>query len=452
MIGQNSRIKYNGEWQNGSVILQKLEGPIGDGEVEYPNGDRFEGSFHLSYAHIDGPAYAADGSYQFADGSVIEHAWINTSKDLERMDLIGVYRVYRAKGPDTITPFYCHKRNGIEVVLAETPYAVEWHEDGKIQELEMESYTFEQLDKDRSVLTVVLKDGTVVTQNGGKLEQNQYDNWVFGTCLRDSIQYPDGSSMDFYGYDVKYLRPFDGWFTMHETNGKCRQEVWENGQLVESKDEKWDESAAKTIELPDPFDKSHMLTAKVWNGHIEYNYKAWVYDGEMKDDRPEGFGVLVGDRPDTRGRRYEGEFKDGLCCGYGVFTYPAGGIEQFGQWVDGVFQETDVPTEPVMLHVVLSGDDSDDQWVEAKVGSFPYFTGFGGLRIDRVEKGCITFSDYGTVYLLTPGDTLRFSRELDGPEDSQGCVYESYDYFLRITWRQKMHNQRYHEIHQNKAE
>ena len=437
MIGKNSGITYKGGWQEGSVISQKLEGPFGNGVVMYPNGDRFDGFFHLSYAHINGPAYAADGKYHFANGSVIEHAWINTSKDLEHMDLIGVYRIKHTKGPDTITPFHCHKRNGIEVVLAETPYAIEWREDQQLQELEMESYTFEQLDNDRSVLTVVLKNGTVITQNSGKLEQNQYDHWIFQPCLHDSISYPDGTSMDFYGYDAKYLKPFDGWFTIHETNGKYHQEVWENGQLVDLKDEKWDESASKTIQLPEPFNNSHLMTAKVWNGHIEYYCKTWVYDGEMKNDRPEGFGVLIGDEVDTRGRRYEGEFKDGLCHGYGVFTYPEGGITQDGDWVNGVFQEADTPAEPIMLHVVLSGDDSDDQMVEAKVGNFPYFTGFGGLRIDRIEKRCITISDYGKVYLLTPGDTLRLKREIDGREDSQGCVYESYDYYLRITWRQK---------------
>lgn len=64
------------------------------------------------------------------------------------------------------------------------------------------------------------------------------------------------------------------------------------------------------------------MIAKVWNGHIEYDWKTWVYDGEMKDDRPEGFGVLVGNKGDTRGHRYEGEFKDGLCHGIGVLTYP----------------------------------------------------------------------------------------------------------------------------------
>ena len=157
----------------------------------------------------------------------------------------------------------------------------------------------------------------------------------------------------------------------------------------------------------------------------------------MKDDRPDGHGVLVGDDVDTRGRRYEGEFKDGLCHGIGTFTYPEGGIEQSGEWVEGVFQEKNAPTEPIMLKVVLSGDASDEQMVEAKVGKFPYFTGFGGLRIDRIEKDRITFSDYGTIYLLTPGETLYLHEEIEGDADHDGCVYDSEDYYLRIIWRKR---------------
>ena len=119
MRGKNSGIVYDGWFEFGDVIRQELKGPKGEGSVIYPNGDHFEGFFHLNYAHIYGPAYAADGKYTFADGSVIEHAWINTSDDLEVMDLIGIYPVKRAIGPDTITPFYRHKINGIEIVLSE---------------------------------------------------------------------------------------------------------------------------------------------------------------------------------------------------------------------------------------------------------------------------------------------------------------------------------------------
>lgn len=436
MIGKNNGIQYKGGWQHGSVILQKLEGPIGDGVVDYPNGDHFEGYFHLSYAHIDGPAYAADGRYSFADGSVIEHAWINTSKDVEIMDLIGVYRVRHPSGPDTITPFDRHKRNGLELILTEKPYAIEWHEGKKLQELEVDSYEFKQIDKDLSELTITLTNGTIVTQCSGKREQNEYDKWVFQTSLRGSILYPDGISLDYYGYNLKNLKPYNGWITVHSLNGKHHGEEWKNGALVQTHEETWDENAAKKIQLPDPFDPSDLVEALVWDGHIKYAYGRWLYDGDMKDDRPNGFGKLAGNFLDTRGRQYEGEFKDGLCHGHGVFTYPDGGFTQDGEWVKGVFQENEAPEGPIMLNVWLHGDDSDKQKVEAKIGTFPYFTGFGGLRIDRIEKRCITFAFYDEIKLLTPGETIHFHNEIDGPEDHDGCVYTSEDYYLDITWKE----------------
>lgn len=43
-------VKYIGKWQQKSVILEKLEGPIGEGSVEFPCGAKFEGCFHLSFA------------------------------------------------------------------------------------------------------------------------------------------------------------------------------------------------------------------------------------------------------------------------------------------------------------------------------------------------------------------------------------------------------------------
>ena len=435
MKNSNNGIVYQGEWQHGSVILQKLEGPIGDGIVKYPNGDRFEGRFHLSYAHINGPAYAADGKYTFADGSMIEHAWIDTSKDLEVMDLIGVYPIKHPQGPDTITPFHRNKRHGLELVLVEKPFAIEWHEGEKLQELAVASYEFQQKDKNRAELTIRLQDGTVITQYSGQLEQNQYDRWVFQTGLRGSILYPDGNSLDYFDYNLKFLQPYDGYVTVHSTNGKYHRERWENGELVELGDDQWDENGAKVLQLPDPFNKGDLVHALVWDGHIVYSYHRWLYDGDMADDRPNGIGVLVGDGGDTRGRRYEGEFKDGLCHGYGVFTYPAGGITQDGEWKEGLFQEDEAPSEPIMLNVWLYGDDSAKQTVEAQVGTFPYFTGFGGLRIDRIQRRCITFAFYGETKQLTPGQTVHFHSEIEGPEDHDGCVYESEDYYLDITWK-----------------
>lgn len=432
MIGKKSRINYIGDWQFGDTVRQELAGPIGEGIVEYPNGDKFKGFFLLNYAHINGPAYAAHGEYRFADGSVIEHAWINTSEDLEVMDLIGAYLVKHPQGPDTLTPFYRHKRNGIEVVLAEKPYAIEWYEGEKIQELEVDSYDYKPIDKDRSILTVALKDGTVIKHCSGDTELNDYNKRVFKTHFESEVHDPDGSFIDGYGYSFKGLKPYDGYLDVHSTNGKSHYETWKKGRRVKTEEERWDYHGAKRTELPEPFDKSHLMEAWVWDGHINYCSNTWIYDGDMKDGLPNGRGVLVG----TRDRRYEGGFKDGLCHGHGVFTYHESGIAQDGEWVEGVFQEKEAPDKPIMLNVWLSGDASDKQTVEAKVGDFPFFRGFGSLRIDRIEKRCITFSFFRDVYLLTPGESLDLDAEIDGPEDSQGCVYESYEYHLHITCKE----------------
>lgn len=237
-MSSKNKIVYQGKYQVSDTILQKLAGPYGEGVVDYPNGDHFEGFFHLNYAHINGPAYAADGRYQFADGSVIEHAWINTSADLKIMDLIGVYRIQHPHGPDTLTPFDRHKRHGLELVLAEKPYAIEWYEDEKVQELEVRSHTFEIIGKDIATLTITLKDGTVVMQKGGDVEPNGYGSYSFKTGLKGSISYPDGSSLEYFGYSLKYLKPYDGYVTAHETNGKYHEEEWAKGKMVQSLEEK----------------------------------------------------------------------------------------------------------------------------------------------------------------------------------------------------------------------
>ena len=285
------------------------------------------------------------------------------------------------------------------------------------------------------MLTITLKNGIIIEQRSGDLELNGYDKKVFKTHFESDIYYPDGSSVSYWGYPMKHLQPFHGYMTVHTTDGKCHEEKWDQGELVKLENEKWDYRGAKALQLPDPFNKGETVKAWVWNGHIEYSYNHWVYDGEMKDNRPEGKGILIGDDVGTRGRRYEGEFKDGLCHGYGVFTYPEGGITQDGEWKEGIFQEDEAPNEPIMLNVWLHGDDSKKQTVEAQVGTFPYFTGFGGLRIDRIQKRCITFAFYRETKQLSPGQTVHFHSEIEGPEDHDGCVYESDDYYLDITWK-----------------
>ena len=89
-----TEIIYKGDWQLKETIRQKLGGPVGNGEVWYPNGDKFKGYFHLNFACIDGPAYAAEGRYDFADGSYIEHAWLVTSSNRKTFFLTALQPVY----------------------------------------------------------------------------------------------------------------------------------------------------------------------------------------------------------------------------------------------------------------------------------------------------------------------------------------------------------------------
>ena len=126
MIIKTDKYTYNGGWQVGAAHLEKLEGPIDHGVIEYANGDRFEGNFQLPYMSIDGEAFTAKGEFRFADGSVIEQAWIvNTNNGGGSLE--GLYRIKHPDGPDTITPFSNHKRHGLEIVLAEKPYSIEWN-------------------------------------------------------------------------------------------------------------------------------------------------------------------------------------------------------------------------------------------------------------------------------------------------------------------------------------
>ena len=131
----STELIYKGDWQLADTILEKLAGPIGDGEVWYPNGDHFKGAFHLSYASINGPAYAADGRYEFADGSYIERAWIHTSKDKKPQwwGLHGVFRIHHPEGPDSIAMFLRGgKRYGFELFLGNKPWVNEWYANDSI--------------------------------------------------------------------------------------------------------------------------------------------------------------------------------------------------------------------------------------------------------------------------------------------------------------------------------
>jgi hypothetical protein len=115
-------------------------------------------------------------------------------------------------------------------------------------------------------------------------------------------------------------------------------------------------------------------------------------------------------------------------------------------WVNGAFQEENPATEPIVLHARHGhqswsiGGSSDWEYeesdIQVELGRLGVFIGFGSLKVERIEKNCITLSYHGSeTHLLTPGDTLRFYAEIEGREWSDGCVYDGDDYSLVITWQ-----------------
>lgn len=450
-------IIYKGGWQWGDTILEKLEGPIGDGEVCYPNGDRFKGAFHLSYASINGPAYAADGRYTFADGSYIERAWIHTSKEKmpQWWGLNGVFRIHHPQGPDSIAMFLRGgKRYGFELFLSEEPWVKEWYAGNLVvrysgpDELfyyEVVDYELDETSRvDCTMLRLTLRDGDKVyriEQQGGKYTANKYDNYIYEPSTHATVYLPNGDSLDHYGDGVRDFRPYDGYVDVHcAQTFMHRMEHWVKGELEDNREWKYDRRAAKHLKLPCPIFYDWMIEADVWpDGHIEY-MGGKSYDGKVADDMPEGVGVLT----DRDQGRYEGEFHKGRCHGKGTFVDTETGIRQEGTWVNGKFQEPNAATKPVILHachghsewsISHQGDwEYEESDIEAKLGSLD-FIGFGDIKVARIEQNCITLTQGSNSYLLTPGEQLNFSAEIEGREYSDGCVYDGDDYKLTLAWK-----------------
>lgn len=439
----DTKIIYKGGWQWGDTIRQELKGPIGDGEVFYPNGDHFKGAFHLSYASINGPAYAAEGRYTFADGSYIEHAWIHTSKDKkpEWWGLHGVYRIHHPQGtdnPDSIAMFlHGGRRYGFELVLGQNkPWVKEWYAGASVvrytgpDELFQYEVVDYELDEEKAeqgftTLRLTLKDGNntyKVEQRGGRYEINKYDQQIYEPSTRVTVWLPNGDSLEHSGDDVKDFKPYDGYVEVHRAKtAQCRTEHWEKGKLVDDREWQRDILFSKKVTLPNPTGIGGEILANVWaDGHISYNYGEWVYDGEVKNDRPDGQGVLVGNDYHGR-RRYEG-----------LFT-------------DGQYAEEETFTGKVMLHA-KSGHKhwsvyNDGEWknqeydIEAKLGTLN-IDGFWNYEIVKITQNAITISYYNETYTLTPDNPLNLPLStIEGHEYSDGCVYDGDAYSLELTWK-----------------
>lgn len=434
-----TRLVYKGGWRpSGNTIMQKLAGPLGNGTVLYPNGDRFQGFFHLSYACIGGPAYAADGRYDFADGSYIERAWINTSDNHqpECWGLNGVFRIHHPEEYDSVAMFlHGGKRYGFELCLpkdsCEKPWVREWFagdlvirylKPDKLFRYEIVDYEIDETSKkDCTTLRLTISDGNIIyriEQQGGRYEANQYDNYIYHPYTHVIIYLPNGDIMEHRGSSVRDFKAYDGYVDMYcAKTGKSRTEHWEKGLLTDNQEWKYDKRGSISVELPNPTGANGKMEANVWtDGHIEYKYKEWVYDGEVKNNCPNGKGVLVAGRLHNN-RRYEGLFADG------VFISDE-------KHLDG----------EITLHVKSGHCGGSGGWkyeerdIVARRGTLN-IQGFWNYEITGVRHDSVTIEFYEEKYYVRPEEPLRLYKEIEGREWSDGCVYDSDDYSLELTWK-----------------
>ena len=156
------------------------------------------------------------------------------------------------------------------------------------------------------------------------------------------------------------------------------------------------------------------------DGHIVYGYDEWAYDGEVKDNRPNGRGVLVGDRRHGE-RRYEGLFSNGVYVN---------DEEAF----DG---KITLHVKSGHSHWSISGGGDwkyEEEDIVAKRGPLN-LDGFWNYEITSIKQDCITIEFYEKKYEVRPGQSLHLSNEIEGREWSDGCVYDGDNYSLELTWQ-----------------
>ncbi len=199
--------QYLGGFQFEDRVRQELKGPIGDGEVWLPGGDHFKGYFHLNYACINGPAYAAEGRYTFANGDYIEHAWIETDSEFQRFQLTGLYRICTESGFNyCIAMFKGGRRYGVELQMPTrfcNSYVVRHWYDNVVKLSGPKEVVDHEIDEsegdDCMRLTLTLHDSEgdyIIRQCGGSRFENDYGQRIYRPGVSISVTFPDGDVMD----------------------------------------------------------------------------------------------------------------------------------------------------------------------------------------------------------------------------------------------------------------
>lgn len=211
---------YLGGFQFEDKVRQELKGPIGDGEVWLPDGDHFKGYFHLNYACINGPAYAAEGRYTFANGDYIEHAWIETDSEFQRFQLTGLYRICTESGFNyCIAMFKGGHRYGVELQMptrfCNSYVARHWYDN--VVKLsgpkEVVDHEIDESEGDDCMrLTLKLRDSTgdyIVRQCGGSWFGNDYGNRIYKPKVCISVTFPNGDVIDDFDKALNLLQHND---------------------------------------------------------------------------------------------------------------------------------------------------------------------------------------------------------------------------------------------------
>lgn len=83
-------------------------------------------------------------------------------------------------------------------------------------------------------------------------------------------------------------------------------------------------------------------------------------------------------------------------------------------------------------------DDGETEWLTLCLplapGDLPVDR-FSAYRITEIAPERIVISGCGETHILTPGASVTLSREVEGHEWSDGCVYDGNTYILTITWQ-----------------
>ena len=212
--------QYLGGFQFEDRVRQELKGPIGDGEVWLPGGDHFKGYFHLNYACINGPAYAAEGRYTFANGDYIEHAWIETDSEFERFQLTGLYRICTESGFNyCIAMFNGGRRHGIELDMPKrfcNRYIARFWYDNVVELSSSSEVIAHDIDEsegdDCMCLTLTLHDSKgdyIVRQCGGSWFENEYGKRIYKPKVSISVTLPNGDVIDDFDKALNLLQHND---------------------------------------------------------------------------------------------------------------------------------------------------------------------------------------------------------------------------------------------------